>query len=69
MHLAILCRTLSFVTAVVTAFQFLPMIWSIHDAASDLNPFIAALGVGSAISGLLFIAGREANPRDMGLRE
>jgi len=68
-HLAILCKTLSFVTAVVTAFQFLPMIWSIHDAASDLNPFIAALGVGSAISGLLFIAGREANPRDMGLRE
>lgn len=69
MHLAIVCKTLSLVTAVVTAFQILPMLWSLHDAASDLNPFLAALGAGSAISALLFIAGRNAVPRDMGPRE
>ena len=42
MHLAIVCKTLSLVTAVVTAFQILPMLWSLHDAASDLNPFLAS---------------------------
>lgn len=69
MHRAVVCKTLSLVTAVVTVFQFLPMLWSIHDATPDLNPFLAALGAGAALSALLFVAGRDADPRDMGPRE
>jgi len=69
MRPAIVAKVLSLITTVVSLFLLWGMAWAAWDGSSDLLDLGASLGVGLAISGVLFCLGRDAKASDLGPRE
>ncbi|HRV72190.1 MAG TPA: potassium transporter TrkG [Thermovirgaceae bacterium] len=69
MRLAVVARVLSLLCAIISLFMFFPIIWSLTDGSSDLQPLAIGMLSGFSLSVLLFLCGINAKAKDLGVRE
>lgn len=69
MKLRVLSFFLSVVVFLISAFMLIPLMWAVSEETSSILPFAVSIASGLIFSAVLYIAGREAKPEDMGTRE
>ena len=69
MRLAVVARVLSLLCAIISLFMVFPIIWSLADGSSDLQPLAMGMLSGFSLSAFLFLCGISAKARDLGVRE
>lgn len=69
MHLRLVSKVLSLLSAIVSLSMLWPLSWSLWDGASDVRAFLLSIAFGLLLAVVLFVWGREADYDDLGVKE
>ena len=69
MHLPVIFKVLSLLSAIVSLSMVLPLGWSLWDGSSDGKAFLLSISAGLIFSAVLFMAGKNADYNDIGVKD
>jgi trk system potassium uptake protein TrkH len=68
-HLPVIFKVLSLLSAIVSLSMVLPLGWSLWDGSSDGKAFLLSISAGLIFSAVLFMAGKNADYNDIGVKD
>ncbi|MDD2452392.1 MAG: TrkH family potassium uptake protein [Synergistaceae bacterium] len=69
MHLRLVAKVLSLLSAIVSLSMIWPLAWSLRDGSGDIRSFLVSIILGLIFSSLLFFGGRNADYDDLGIKD
>ncbi|MGD9822298.1 MAG: TrkH family potassium uptake protein [Aminobacteriaceae bacterium] len=69
MHLRLVAKVLSLLSGIVSLSMIWPLAWSLYDGTGDVKPFVLSITMGLALSGVLYLGGRNADYDDLGIKD
>ena len=69
MHLRLVSKVLSLLSAIVSLSMLWPLVWSLWDGTSDVRAFLLSIAFGLALALLLYAFGKHADYDDLGIKD
>ncbi|NLB83370.1 MAG: TrkH family potassium uptake protein, partial [Synergistaceae bacterium] len=69
MHLLVVFKILSFLSAILSLSMAWPLGWAVWDGSADIKAFLLSIAVGLVLSGSLFLVGKNSNYTDLGIKD
>ncbi len=69
MHLRLVSKVLSLLSAIVSLSMLWPLVWSLRDGTSDVRAFLLSIAFGLALAFVLFAFGKNADYDDLGVKD
>jgi len=69
MHLRLVSKVLSLLSAIVSLSMLWPLVWSLWDGTSDVRAFLLSIAFGLALAFVLFAFGKNADYDDLGIKD
>jgi trk system potassium uptake protein TrkH len=68
-HLPVIFRVLSLLSAIVSLSMAWPLGWAAWDGSDDISAFLLSIAAGLAVSAVLFLAGKNADYENLGVKD
>ncbi len=65
----LVARVLSLMGGIVSLSMLWPLLWALYDGSEDRWPFVASIGIGLGVSGVLYLWGRGCQYRELGIKD